>query len=200
MFNNPFIVIKKENKNKNKIFFNEPPKHIPIENNQEFPSITNQKIIINEDNSKKLNYKELTLQNKQQQNILNDIKPGWIHLKFKKFTDINGKEFKPIIKEYGNITEQGFKMNEEQEQKQIKLLDEEFEKWDIERKKWIEYYDECGYILDEKQKNEMINGYCSLCSKNNYEDDANSESDSDFETFYEEKFKKNKFNEVKENE
>ena len=174
-------------------------KNVCLNNLSEFPSLIDDKICNNtidpneqilEPIIKPLNYKDLVILNKK--DVINDnnlVKPGWVNLKYENMHIGKNKYIRTIIEEYGP----SIYIVEQNNEKHKLELNKDIDDWIQNRKERLEMSFEYEYIWNDREKREIIDGYCSMCEKSyKFIDEIIPVEDEEYETFYEEKINKGK--------
>ena len=174
-------------------------KNVCLNNLSEFPSLIDDKICNNtidpneqilEPIIKPLNYKDLVILNKK--DVINDnnlVKPGWVNLKYENMHIGKNKYIRTIIEEYGP----SIYIVEQNNEKHKLELNKDIDDWIQNRKERLEMSFEYEYIWNDREKREIIDGYCSMCEKSyKFIDEIIPIEDEEYETFYEEKINKGK--------
>ena len=175
-------------------------KNVCLNNLSEFPSLIDDKICNNtidpneqilEPIIKPLNYKDLVILNKK--DIVNDnnlVKPGWVNLKYENMHIGKNKYIRTIIEEYGPSI---YIVEQNNEKHKLELNNKDIDDWIQNRKERLEMSFEYEYIWNDREKREIIDGYCSMCEKSyKFIDEIIPIEDEEYETFYEEKINKGK--------
>lgn len=175
-------------------------KNVCLNNLSEFPSLIDDKICNNtidpneqilEPIIKPLNYKDLVILNKK--DVINDnnlVKPGWVNLKYENMHIGKNKYIRTIIEEYGPSI---YIVEQNNEKHKLELNNKDIDDWIQNRKERLEMSFEYEYIWNDREKREIIDGYCSMCEKSyKFIDEIIPIEDEEYETFYEEKINKGK--------
>ena len=175
-------------------------KNVCLNNLNEFPSLIDDKISNNtiypneqilEPIIKPLNYKDLVILNKK--DIVNDnnlVKPGWVNLKYENIHIGENKYIRTIIEEYGPSI---YIADQDNEKHKLELNNKDIDDWIQNRKERLEMSFEYEYIWNDREKREILDGYCSMCEKSyKFTDEIIPIEDEEYETFYEEKINKGK--------
>jgi hypothetical protein len=100
------------------------------------------------------------------------------------------KYIRTIIEEYGPSI---YVAEQESKKHKLELNNKDIDDWIQNRKERLEMSFEYEYIWNDREKKEILDGYCSMCEKlYKFTDEIIPIEDEDYETFYEEKINKGK--------